>query len=330
MKAIVYRENGPPDVLRYEELDKPSPADDEVLLKVHTASVNPLDWRMMRGIPGLLGLLLSFRRTRLSRPGVDVAGTVESIGRNITGFRPGDEIFGACRGAFAEYACAPARTLAIKPAAITFEQAASLPVAALTALQGLRDHGHIQAGHQVLINGAAGGVGTFAVQLARHFGAEVTGVCSGRNLDLVRSLGAAHVIDYTQQDFTRSSARYDIILDNHGNHSLAACRHILTPRGRYLIIGGPRQVSRILSRALRATVLSWFVSQKLGMFVAKMKKEDLALLADLVASGKLVPVIDRRYPLSEVPAAIRYMEEEHARGKVIITVEAEASKAARS
>jgi len=326
MQAIVYRGNGSPDVLRCEEIEKPTPAQDEVLMKVHAASVNPLDWRMMRGGP-LVSLLSLGRKPKLSHPGVDLAGVVEAVGGDVKRFKPGDEVFGAGRGAFAEYAYAPIRSLAIKPAAVSFEQAASLPVAGITALQALRDHGHIQRDDKVLINGASGGVGTFAVQIARHFGAEVTGVCSARNAELVRSLGADRVIDYAQEDFTRSNERFDIILDNMGNHSLAACRRVLSPRGRCVIIGGPKQISRILVHALGAMVMSWFVSQKLGMMVAKVTSEDLNLLAELVQSGRVTPAIDRRYSLRDVPEAVRYLETEHARGKVVITVAEQSSTA---
>lgn len=319
MQAIVFRKNGPPDVLQYEEIEKPTPAADEVLIKVCAASVNPLDWRMMRGSP-LISMLSPRRKPKLSHPGVDVAGVIEEIGRNVTQFKVGDAVFGAGRGAFAECACAPVRSLAIKPAAITFAHAAAVPIAGLTALQALRDRGGIQPGQKVLINGASGGVGTFAIQIAKHLGGEVTAVCSGRNADLVRSLGADHVIDYTQEDFTQRGERFDIMLDNMGNQPLAACRGILNPKGRCVIIGGPKQISRILVRALAAMVMSWFVSQKMGMMIAKVTTEDLSLLADFMQSGKVRSVIDRCYPLRDTPDAFRYMEEEHARGKVVISV----------
>lgn len=319
MQAIVYRENGSPDVLRCEEIDKPTPGPDEVLIKVHAASVNPLDWRMMRGSP-LFRVMSLGRKPKLSHPGVDVAGVVEVVGSNVTQFKPGDEVFGAGKGTFAEYAGATAGTLAIKPAGVTFEQAAALPVAGITALQALRDHGGIQRGHKVLINGAAGGVGTFAVQIAKHFGAEVAAVCSARNADLVRRLGADRVIDYAGDNFTRNGDRYDIILDNIGNHSLGDCRRILTPKGRCVIIGGPKQISRLLVHAAGAFVLSWFVSQRLGLMVAKVTTKDLTLLADFVQTGKVRPVLDLSYSLREVPEAVRYLETEHVRGKVVIVV----------
>jgi len=319
MQAIVFRKNGAPDVLSCEEIEKPKPEDDEVLLKVSCASINPLDWRMMRGSP-LMRVLSVRRKPKLSHPGVDVAGVVEEVGSKVTEFKPGDAVFGACHGAFAEYACAPARCLALKPAALTFDDASSIPIAGITALQALRDHGRIQRGQKVLINGASGGVGTFAVQLAKYFGAEVTGVCSGANAGLVRSLGADRVVDYTREDFTRDSERYDVVLDNMGNHSLVQCRRILNPKGRCVIIGGPKQISRIFVHALGAMVFSWLISQKLGMMVAKITAKDLAFMADLMQSGKVRPVIDRRYKLVEAPEAFGYMEEEHARGKVLITV----------
>jgi NADPH:quinone reductase-like Zn-dependent oxidoreductase len=251
-----------------------------------------------------------------------VAGQVEAVGRNVAQFKPGDEVFGSCRGAFAEYVCASESKLAMKPDNVTFEQAASVPVAAFTALQGLRDKGHIQPGQKVLINGAAGGVGTFALQIAKWFGAEVTGVCSTRNVDLVRSIGADRVIDYTQADFTKSGQHYDLIFDTYMNHSLSACRRVLNPKGRYVLVGGPprRWMIGILAPVIKALVLSPFVSQKFVTFIARSSKEDLIIMHDLMKAGKVKPVIDKRYSLSEVPEAIRYLEERHARGKVVITL----------
>jgi NADPH:quinone reductase-like Zn-dependent oxidoreductase len=276
----------------------------------------------MRGKPYILRIMMGLRRTKIKRPGVDVAGQVEAVGRNVTRFRPGDEVFGSCRGAFAEYACTSDSSLVTKPSNVTFEQAAAVPVAAYTALQALRDKGHLRAGQKVLINGASGGVGTFAVQIAKAFGADVTGVCSTRNVDMVRSIGADQVVDYTQEDFTRSGRRYDLILDTVGNHSLLACRRILTPTGTYLMVGGPwRGWIDLLARLISVPVLSWFASRKLRMVLAKRSKEDLAIMRDLMEGGKVTPVVDRRYRLSEVPEAIRYLEEGHARGKVVITVE---------
>jgi NADPH:quinone reductase-like Zn-dependent oxidoreductase len=324
MKAIVYYNYGSPDVLKYEEIEKPTAGDNEVLIKVLAASVNPLDWRLMRGTPRIIRLLARLRGPTIKeprRPGVDVAGQVEAAGRNATRFKPGDEVFGCCRGAFAEYACASESALVVKPASVTFDQAASVPVAALTALQGLRDKGHIQPGQKVLINGAAGGVGTFAVQIAKWFGADVTGVCSTRNVDMVRSIGADRVIDYTREDSTRSGQRYDLLLDNVGNLSLSACRRVLNPHGRCVIAGAPKNVAIFFIRAVTGLVLSRFVSQKFVVFIAKINQEDLTTLHDLMKAGKVTPVLDRRYRLSEVPEAIRYLEEGHARGKVVITLE---------
>jgi NADPH:quinone reductase-like Zn-dependent oxidoreductase len=283
----------------------------------------------MEGTPYVARLLafgmLAPANTRL---GVDYSGTVEAVGKNITRFKPGDEVFGGKTGAFAEYVCVREdRAVTLKPASLTFEQAASVPIAGLTALQALRDNGKVQPGQKVLINGASGGVGTFAVQIARSYGADVTGVCSTRNLDLVRSLGANQVIDYTKEDFTRGAQRYDLILDNVGNHSLLECRRALTPRGKYVLIGGGgvndgRWVGPLI-RPVKALALKPFVAQEMGMMLAELNPQDLALMGDLMKEGKVTPVIDRRYKLSEVPAAIRYLEEGHARGKVVITVDAE-------
>ena len=287
MRAIVYYGNGSSDILKLVDLDKPTPADDEVLIKVQAASVNPLDWRMMRGGPAIFRLL--DRGPKMKRPGVDVAGVVEAVGKNVTRFKPGDPVFGAAKGSFAEYACGEESKLAVKPESISFEEAASIPIAGLSALQGLRDHGKIGAGSKVLINGAAGGVGIFAVQIAKLFGAEVTGVCSTRNLDFVSSLGADRVIDYTRENFTQTSERYNILFDNMGNHPLRAYRRILKPKGRCVIVGGPKSMWVILERLARAAVLSCFVSQKLGMMLARMKSDDLARFAKMMESGKVKP-----------------------------------------
>jgi NADPH:quinone reductase-like Zn-dependent oxidoreductase len=329
MKALVYRNYGSADVLQCKDIEMPTPGDDGVLIKVRAASINPLDWKLMKGGPYPLRILLGLLQPKIKRPGVDVAGQVEAVGRNVTQFKRGDEVFGTCRGAFAEYACTsePASglkpALVIKPDNVTFEQAASAPVAALTALQGLRDKGQIRPGQTVLINGAAGGVGTFAVQIAKSFGADVTGVCSTRNVDMVRSIGADRVIDYTQQDFTKSGQRYDLLLDCVGNHSLSACRRVLNPKGILVIAGAPSDVGLIdiLVGLIGALVLSRFVSQKLVPFIARSNKEDLAIVRELMATGKVTPVIDRHYRLSEASEAFRYMEEGHARGKVIILLE---------
>ena len=327
MKAIIYHNYGSPDVLRLEEIEKPVPNDDQILVRVRAASVNPLDWHLMEGTPYIARLiafgLLKPKETRL---GVDFAGTVEGVGRNVTQFKPGDDVFGARTGAFAEYVSVPEdRAVVLKPSNMTFEQAASVPIAAITALQGLRDKGKIQPGQKVLINGASGGVGTFAVQIAKSFGADVTGVCSTRNVDMVRSIGADRVIDYTKEDFAKSGQRYDLILDNVANHSLLEYRRILNPRGKYVLIGGGglndgRWIGA-LARPITALVLSRLVTQDMGMMLAQMTKEDLTVLGDLMQAGKVKPVIDRTYTLSQVPEAIRYLEEGHARGKVVITME---------
>jgi NADPH:quinone reductase-like Zn-dependent oxidoreductase len=320
MKAIVYHRYGSPDVLELREIDKPVVTDDDVLVRVRAASVNPLDWHYMRGTPYVVRIGAGFRKPKVTRLGVDVAGQVEAIGKNVTQFQPGDEVFGTCKGAFAEYVCASEGALVLKPANLTFEQAAAVPLAALSALQALRDKGKVQPGQKVLINGASGGVGTFAVQIAKSFGGEVTGVCSTRNVDMVRSIGADQVIDYTQEDFTKSGQRYDLILDN-VDRSLSDCRRALTPKGTLVLIGGSagRWIDG-LGRSIKAGVLSPFVSQRLCPFLAKGNKQDLHVLKDLIEAGKLTPVIDRTYPLSEVPEAIRYLEEGHAQGKVVITV----------
>jgi NADPH:quinone reductase-like Zn-dependent oxidoreductase len=319
MKAIVFHNYGSPDALKCEEIEKPIPGDDEVLIKVRAASVNPLDWRLMRGRPYLIRIMTGLFKPKDARLGVDVAGQVEAVGRNVTRFKAGDKVFGACQGAFAEYALASESTLVTKPDNLTYEQAAAVNVGACTALQGLRDAGKIQPGQKVLINGAAGGVGTFAVQIAGSFGAEVTGVCSTRNLEMVRSIGAEHVIDYTREDFTKSNKRYDLLFDSIGNRSLSEYRRVLNSRGTYVAVGGPdgRWLGP-LAIMIKALVLSPFVSQKMVMFISKLSKEDLTSISELIETGKITPVIDRHYGLSEVPEAIRYLEEGHARGKVVI------------
>jgi NADPH:quinone reductase-like Zn-dependent oxidoreductase len=322
MKAITYSRYGSPDVLRWEDRPMPTVGSDDVLLAVRAASVNPLDWHVMRGRPHVARMAFGLRKPRDTRLGVDVAGQVEAVGRNVTRFEAGDEVFGVCRGAFAEYACAPERALVTKPDNVTFEQAASVPVAAITALQALRDKGRIQRGQKVLINGAAGGVGTFAVQIAKTLGAEVTGVCSTRNVDLVRSIGADQVIDYTQEDFTKGGQHYDLILDCVGNHALLACRRVLNPGGMYIMVGGPdgRWIGPLAS-VVKAPVVSMFVSQKLLVYLSRPNQEDLSTMRELLETGKVRPVIDRRYRLSDVSQAIRYLEEGHARGKVVVTPE---------
>ena len=324
MKAIVQCEYGSPDLLKFEDVEKPVPNDNQVLIKVRAASLNFIDAGLMRS-PFLLRLMTGgLRKPKKTELGSDVAGQVEAIGKNVTQFKPGDEVFGLARPSLAEYVCARERALVIKPANVTFEQAGSVGLAGLTALQGLRT-GKIQPGQKVLINGASGGVGTFAVQIAKSFGADVTGVCGTRNLDMVRSLGADHVIDYTKEDFTKSGQRYDVMLDNVPNHSLSECRGVLTLEGKYVMIGGggPNDNRWIgpFGRLIQTLVISPFVSQKMGMMMAELKKSDLAILGDMMQSGKVKPVIDRTYKLSELPEAIRYLEEGHARGKVVITVE---------
>jgi NADPH:quinone reductase-like Zn-dependent oxidoreductase len=323
MKAIVYRCYGSPDVLSFEEIARPTAADNEVLVKVHAAAVNPLDWHYMRGTPYIMRTSSGLGAPKDMRMGVDFAGTVEAVGKNVTRFKPGDAVFGGKSGALAEYVTVREdRALVLKPDNVTFEQAAAVPIAAITALQALRDEGQIQPGHRVLINGASGGVGTFAVQIARSFGADVTGVCSTRNLDLVRSIGADHVIDYTREDFTQSGQRYDLILDNVGNHSPSQYRRVLKQNGTLVIVGGPKgDWIGPMTGAIKASLLSPFVSEKLVMILAELNQHDLQILSDLMRTGKVTPVIDRRYTLSEVPAAIRYLEEGRARGKVVVSVE---------
>ena len=323
MKAIVCPRYGTAEVLRYEEVEGPTAGDDEVLVNVRAASVNPLDWRFMRGEPYLIRAMAGLRKPRDARLGADLAGQVEAVGRNVTQFRPGDAVFGAIGprlGTFAEYVCAREGDLAPKPANLTFEQAAAVPVGALTALQGLRDGARIRPAQKVLINGAAGGVGTFAVQIAKSFGADVTGVCSSRNVEMVRSLGADRVIDYTRQDFTREGQRYDLIFDCIGNRSLSDCRRAMSPKGTYLAIGAPGGPWIPVIAMLKPLLLSPFVSQKLAPFVSKASREDLVVLKGLIEDRKVTPVIDRSYPLSEVAQAIRYLEEGHARGKVVISM----------
>ena len=299
----------------------PVVGESDVLIRVRAASANPLDWHFMRGTPYFLRLMTGLRKPKVERLGVDVAGVVEAVGRAVTRFKPGDPVFGSCRGAFAEFVKATEATLIMKPDQLTFEQVAATPVAMYTALQGLRDQGRIQPGQTVLINGAAGGVGTFAVQLARIFGATVTGVCSTRNVELARSLGADRVIDYTREDFTRDGQRYDILFDCIGNHSLSACRRMLQPRGTYVMVGGSSgDWFGPLARPVHALILSPFVSQRMATILAKVNQKDLGLVCDLMASGKLRAAIDRTYPLSETAEAIRYLETSRARGKVIINV----------
>ena len=323
MKAAVRDRFGPPDVVELREIEKATPADDEVLVRIRAASVNPADWYGVTGTPWVGRPQMGFLRPKSNRVGVDFAGTVEAVGKDVTQFRPGDEVFGGRDGAFAEYACVrEERAVVTKPANVTFEEAAAVPVAALTALQGLRDKGQIQPGQQVLINGASGGVGTFAVQIAKALGAEVTGVCSTRNIDLVQSLGAEHVIDYTREDFTRSDRRYDLMFDVAGSRSWSACRRVLEPQATLVIVGAPKgnRLLGPLSHIVKVRLAAVRSSQKVVFFVAKFNKADMVVLGEFLEAGKMTPVIDRRYELSEITDALRYMGEGHARGKIILTV----------
>lgn len=318
MKAIVYTTYGSPDVLQLKDVEKPTPKDDQVLVKVHAASANPADWHLMRAEPFLARFANGLLKPKNTRLGADVAGRVEAVGRNVTRFQVGDDVFGElplnAMGSFAEYVCAPEELLALKPAKLTFEQAAAVPLAAFTALQGLRNKGQIQPGQTVLINGASGGVGTFAVQIAKSFGTDVTGVCSTRNLDMVRSIGADHVIDYTQADFTKSGQRYDLIFDAVGNRSVSDLKRALKPNGICAVAGFTS-----LSRLFQIMVLG---GKRVGMMeTAEANQKDLSFLKELLEAGKVIPVIDRRYSLGETAEAIRYLEAGHAKGKVIITVE---------
>ncbi|MFJ7967806.1 NAD(P)-dependent alcohol dehydrogenase [Streptomyces sp. NPDC096324] len=324
MKAIAHDRYGSPDVLELREVDTPTVADHEVLVRVHAASVNARDWHLMRGDPYLARLALGLSGPKTKIRGTDFAGRVEAVGKAVRRFRPGDEVFGEVDGAFAEYVCARDDVLEPKPAALSFEQAAALPLAGNTALMGLRDLGQVASGHEVLINGASGGVGTFAVQIAKAFGAEVTGVCSARNAELVRSLGADHVIDYAREDFTRNGRRYDVVFDLVGNHSLAEFRRALKPTGTLVLSGGGvfegGSVVGPMALLVKGQVMSRFARHRLFVLTATPSKENLATLRELADSKKLTPVIDRTYPLSEAPEAIRYLEGEHARSKVVITV----------
>jgi NADPH:quinone reductase-like Zn-dependent oxidoreductase len=323
VKAIVYHEYGSPDVLQFQDIDQPVAKDDEVLVRVRASSANPADWHYMRGMPYVMRPQSGLRKPKNSLLGHDIAGVVEAVGTNVKGFGPGDEVFAnVAAGGFAEYASVSEGDLVQKPANLTFEQAAAVPLAGLTALQGLRDAGQIKPEQKVLIVGASGGVGTFAVQIAKSFGSDVTGVCSTRNVELVRSLGADHVIDYTQGDFTQNGQMYDLIFQLAGTTSPSHCRRVLTSKGTLVLCSGDSEGRWIgpVDRLIKAVVLSPFVSQKLGSFLAKPSKDDLQFLKELIEAGEVTPVIDRTYPLSEVPDAIRYLEEGHARGKVVITV----------
>jgi NADPH:quinone reductase-like Zn-dependent oxidoreductase len=323
MKAVVYTEYGSPDVLQLKEIDKPIPKDNEVLVKVHAASLNAADWHLLRADPFLVRLMgMGLLRPKYKILGSDIAGSVEAVGRNVKQFQPGDEVFGDLfncgLGGFAEYVCAREDALVLKPANMTFGEAAAVPLAALTALHGLRDKGQIQPGQKVLVNGASGGVGTFAVQLAKYFGAEVTAVCSTRNLDMMRTLGADHVIDYTHEDFTKNGQLYDLILAANGYHSIFDYKRVLSPKGIYVMSGGSG--TQMFQAILMGPLISMTGSRKMGTVSSKPNKKDLVFMKELLEAGKVIPMIDRRYPLSEVAEAIRYLEEGHARGKVVITI----------
>lgn len=304
MKAAVYTKTKSGKAIQIMDVETPVPRDKDVLLKVRAASVNPLDWRL-----------------KVRRPGVDVAGEVVAVGAGITEFKRGDAVFGTCKGAFAEYVCTSEVALVGKPEQVSFEQAACVPIAGLTALQGLRDKGELQPGQKVLINGAAGGIGTFAIQIAKSLGAEVTGVCSTQNVEMVRSLGADMVIDYTQKDFITTGRRYELILDNVGNRSLSAFRRVMTPRGLCVLAGAPKEMWAVVVRVLKALAWSPFLRQKFKFFIARLKREDLVALCELMKTGKVRPVIDKRYPLSGTAEAIAYVEKGHARAKVVISFE---------
>jgi NADPH:quinone reductase-like Zn-dependent oxidoreductase len=323
MKAIVYRCYGSPDVLEFTDVEKPTPLDDQVLVRVKAAAVNPLDWHYMRGLPYVMRLSSGLGAPTDKRLGVDFAGTIEAVGKDVTRFEPGDDVFGGSTGAFAEYVTVREdRALARKPANMTFAQAASVPIAGITALQALRDNGRLQPGQKVLINGASGGVGTFAVQIAKSFGAEVTGVCSTRNVEMVRSIGADHVIDYKKENYTESGQSYDLIIDMVGNHSLLANRDVLTPEGILVIVGGPSgNWLGPLTGPIKALLLSPFVDQEIGIILAQLRADDLEILGELMQAGKVTPVIDQRYALSELAEAMRYSESGRARGKIVIELE---------
>lgn len=323
MKANVYRCYGSADVIEFADIPKPVPADDEILVKVAAAAVNPLDWHFVRGTPYILRLMAGTGAPDVTRLGVDFSGTVEAVGDKVTRFKPGDEVFGGRTGAFAEYVkMREESAVTAKPANVSFEQVASAPIAGVTALQALRDVGKLESGQKVLINGASGGVGTFAVQIAKSLGAEVTGVCSTRNVKMVRSIGADHVFDYTKEDYTESGQQYDLIIDMVGNHSPLANRRALTPEGTYVVVGGGKgNWIGPMAGPIKGLVLSWFVDQNFLMVLAEMNQPDLTILADLMQSGQIVPVIDSRYALQDVAAAIRHSEEGHARGKIIIELD---------
>jgi NADPH:quinone reductase-like Zn-dependent oxidoreductase len=325
MKAVVYCDYGTPDVLKIMDIAKPSPNDNQLLIRVRAASVNPYDWHFIRGTPYIMRLGVGLRNPKSTRVGVDFAGTVEAVGKNVTQFKPGDEVYGGKGGAFAEYVCVTEKAVVLKPANITFEQAGAVEIAGHTALLALREHGKVHPGQKVLINGASGGVGTFAVQIGKVLGAHVTGVCSTRNVEMVRSLGADEVIDYTKEDFAKSGKQWDVILDNVPNHSLADCRRALTPNGKYIMIGGggpdDGRVIGPFARVIKIMLSKPFVSQEMKMMMSDPSHDDMIYLRDLMQSGQVRPVIDRTYKFSEIADAVRYVEEGHARGKVVVKVE---------
>ena len=325
MRAIIYCDYGPPDVLKLADILKPVANDNQVLVRVHACSVNPYDWHFIRGTPYIMRLGVGLRKPKDVRLGIDFAGTVEAAGKNVTQYKPGDEVWGGKPGAFAQYVAVSEKSIARKPANVSFEEAASVPIAGLTALQAIRDRAKARPGQKILINGASGGVGTFAVQVAKSFGAEVTGVCSTRNVELVRSLGADHVIDYKKQDFTTGGQRYDVIIDNVGNQPLMSLRRALVPEGKYVMIGGgwleDQGVLGPMVRPIKALLLKPFVTQEMGMMMSNPTQNDYAQFAGLLESGKVKPVIDRTYRFEQLPDAIRYIEEGHARGKVVVSVE---------
>lgn len=320
MKAIVYTKYGSPDVIEFKAVEKPTPKDDEVLIKIYAASVNAYDWHFLTADIFLIRFMGGgFFKPKNQRLSADVSGRVEAVGKNVKQFKPGDDVFGMIRGSFAEYACAAENLLALKPSNLSFEEAAAVPMAGSTTLQGLRDEGKVQPGQKVLINGASGGVGTFAVQIAKFFGAEVTAVCSTKNLDQARSIGADHVIDYTKENFTKSGKHYDLIFAANGYHPLSDYKRALTPKGIYIMAGGT------MAQLFQPMFFGWWMSEKggrkIGGVAAKRSQKDLVILKELLEAGKVVPVIDRRYPLSETAEALRYLGEGHAKGKVVITIE---------
>jgi NADPH:quinone reductase-like Zn-dependent oxidoreductase len=320
MKAIVYSGSSSPEPLAYQEIEKPIPGDDEVLIQVHAAALNPADWRVAFASPLIRRAVTKATKAKVPRPGHDMAGIIEAVGKNVTRFKLGDAVFGTAHGAFAEYACAPEARVALKPEIVTFEEAAAVPVAGITALQGLRDHGKLQPGQKVLINGAAGGIGTYAVQIAKAMGAGVTAVCSTRNVEMVRSLGADRVVDYTREDFTKGTERYDLILDNVANRSHSDCRRVLKRGGMLVTAGAPKNGAAVVVRLLKSLLRSRVLRQNVTFFMARINTADLTVIADMLRDGKVRSVIDRRFRLSQVTEGLRYVQEGHARAKVVIEI----------